>query len=445
MDGRSTASTRRRIEIPQSPSGALGAQRLWLEQDPGAGRGQGDAGTAEFRDGDPPGVLPTPRTARLVLRLSLFAHLLITTLNMLRDLRGVPVELCGFLDLFAVFLVQLAHSTPGAQRASVWRKGLSLGAQAVLTYVPLLTWHAEWGAMAGFLSGSVLLLLPPVLSWAVFAAIGVSMVVYPLTTGLGPVSAAYLGGSTVLTGLVVYGLSWLAQLVVRVHAAREQLANFEVANERMRFAHDLHDLLGYSLCAITVKGELIRRIMQGDPERASEEVSSIVTISRQSIADVRAVARGYPKMRLGHEADAVASLLAAADVKVTVDIQLGELPDVTDTTLATVLREGVTNMLRHSDARQCVIHGAERDGVVEMCVANDGVEPGRHGTGHDGTGGLGSLVQRVSAVGGTLTAGVHNGSWFCLRVVVPRAARLPGRTARPGWDGGPRTGPRMAS
>lgn len=434
MDGRSTASPPRRIDIPHNPSDSLGAQPLWLERHFGPGRGHEDGGAAEFGGSDTPGALPTPRTARIVLRLTLFAHLLITTLNMLRDLRGAPVELCGFLDLCAVFLVQLVHSTPATQRAPAWRKGLSLGAQAVLTYVPLLAWHAEWGAMAGFLSGSVLLLLPAVFAWAVFAVIGASMVVCALTGGLGLDTAVYLGGSTMLTGLVVYGLSWLAQLVARIHAAREQLAAFEVANERMRFAHDLHDLLGYSLCAITVKGELIRRIMQGDPERASEEVSSIVTISRQSIADVRAVARGYPEMRLRHEADSVASLLAAADVKVTVDIELGELPDAVDTALATVLREGVANMLRHSDARQCVIHGAECDGAVELCVANDGVEPGRHGTGHDGRGGLGSLVQRVSAVGGTLTAGVHNGSWFCLRVVVPRPTRT---SLDPGSSGPP--------
>jgi two-component system sensor histidine kinase DesK len=434
MDGRSTASPHRRTEIPQSLSDSTGAPRQWPTPHTLSDRNSRDRSAAQSKERDLADAVPSPRAGRLVLRLTLFAHLLITSLNMLRDLRGTSAELAGFLDLVAVFLVQLVHSTPGARRAPAWRRGLTLGAQAVLTYVPLLAWHAEWGAMAGFLSGSVLLLLPPVLSWAVFGAIGASMVVYPLAAGHGLLGAAYFGGSTLLTGLVVYGLSCLAQLVAKVHAGREQLATFELANERVRFARDLHDLLGYSLCAITVKGELIRRIMRADPERAQEEVSSIVAISRQSLADVRTVVRRYPKMSFRQEADSVASLLAAADVKVTVDIGTGELPAAVDTTLATVLREGVANLLRHSDVRTCVIHGVERNGTIELCVANDGVEPGRHGSGHDGRGGLGSLVQRVSAVGGTLTAGVHHGSWFCLRVAVPREPRRHGGTAGPGTD-----------
>ncbi|MFD5405424.1 sensor histidine kinase [Streptomyces griseorubiginosus] len=385
---------------------------------------------------DAPDIVIAPRTARLVLQLTLFAHLLITSLDMLRDLRGTAVELYGFLDLVGIFLVQLVHSAPAAERAPACRKALTLGGQAVLTYLPVVAWRAEWGAMAGFLSGSVLLLLPPGLGWLAFGAIGVSMVAYPLATGLGPVAALYFGGSTMLTGLVLYGLSRLVQLVAKVHAARKQLAELAVSNERVRFARDLHDLLGYSLCAITVKGELIRRIMPAQPERAQEEVSSILAISRQSLADVRAVVRGYPHLSLRQEADSVGSLLEVAGVKATVDLQLGDLPAAVDTTLATVLREGVANLLRHSEGRVCVIHGVERNGAVELCVANDGVEPGRPSTGQDGRGGLGNLVQRVSAVGGTLTAGVHHGSWFCLRVVVPLGRHRPDETAFPVTDRG---------
>ena len=89
-----------------------------------------------------------------------------------------------------------------------------------------------------------------------------------------------------------------------------------VAEERLRFARDLHDLLGLSLSAITLKSELTRRLLDTDPDRAAEELTEILGLARQALADVRSVASGYRELSLDNESRSARSVLAAADVEV---------------------------------------------------------------------------------------------------------------------------------
>jgi two-component system sensor histidine kinase DesK len=391
---------------PDSPQGLslpVGAPRL----------AQATAVPTSFGD------IPAPRLARGILVAVLLSYLLITGLNVLRE-DLPPLDKAGSaLGLGAVFVLQLVHSAPSARQASVRRRATTLTLQVLVTYLPLLVYASEWGGMAGFLAGSLLLLLPGAYGWAAYGLVGLSMLVQPVLAGRSLLDSVYLCESTLLTGLVVYALTSLAELVDKMHRARQELARMAVVEERMRFARDLHDLLGYSLSAITLKGELIHRLVPAHPERARAEISSVLEISRQALADVRTVASGYRRLSLADEAASARSVLGAADVSVDVRVSVAELDPQVETVLATVLREGVTNVLRHSKVRHCEIAARMTDGAVRLSVLNDGVDEPPAGPSPDSGSGLGNLGTRLGLVGGTLEADRLDDGRFRLEAMVP--------------------------
>jgi two-component system sensor histidine kinase DesK len=230
---------------------------------------------------------------------------------------------------------------------------------------------------------------------------------------------AYTTESTIITGLVVYGLTRLSSLVTELHAARNELAKMAVAQERLRFARDLHDLLGYSLSAITLKSELTHRLMTKDQVRAQEELAEVLDISRQALADVRSVASGYRELSLDTEADAARSVLLAADVNVRMDLDYGELPVRVRTVLATILREGITNVLRHSKAEQCEITVRQADGQVWIDIVNDGASQATAQRTPRGGSGIANLSARIAALDGTLSAGLDPDGRFRLHAQAP--------------------------
>jgi two-component system sensor histidine kinase DesK len=339
----------------------------------------------------------------------------------------------GFASIALVFVLQVLNSSPDAARWRWRRRAAMLFAQAAVTYLPLLVLGREWGGMAGFLAGSVLLLIPGWPAWVLFTGIASSMLITPLLLGLSAQFTAYLMISTIDIGLVVFGLSRLSLVIDYLKATRGDLAQLAVIRERMRFARDLHDLLGYSLSAITLKAELTRRLVTSNPGRARDEVAEVLDIARQALADVRQVASGYRNMSLAKEVSAVASLLSAAGIAVQVEVTCGALEEKVDTVLATVLREAVTNTLRHSTARNCSIEAGQAGQTIRLQVINDGVShpaaAGRQG------GGLGNLTARLQEIGGRLTAGVRPDGRFGLLAEAPLrtlddvAAPLPGVVA----------------
>src|SRR5205823_5301028 len=130
------------------------------------------------------------------------------------------------------------------------------------------------------------------------------------------------GTGVVISGLATFGLTWMVRSVTELRAARTRLAQAAVAEERLRFARDLHDLLGLSLSAITLKSELARRLVTVDPDKARDELTEILAISRLALADVRLVASGYRELSLQEESRSAESLLAAADVDVRIELRL---------------------------------------------------------------------------------------------------------------------------
>jgi two-component system sensor histidine kinase DesK len=201
-----------------------------------------------------------------------------------------------------------------------------------------------------------------------------------------------------------------------VHATRGELAQLAVMNERMRFARDLHDLLGFSLSAITLKAELTRRLVASNPARARDELNEVLDIARQALADTRLVASGYRNISLSKEASSVSALLAAAGINAQVEINCGAIDEHVDTVLATVLREAVTNMLRHSAAQNCWIEAGQCADMVRLRVANDGAPRVMGSDNHRG--GLDNLTTRLEAIGGRMTVKLSDGQ-FDLRAEAP--------------------------
>ncbi|WP_329391652.1 histidine kinase (plasmid) [Streptomyces sp. NBC_01351] len=363
--------------------------------------------------------LPAPRMAQVILIVAISCYVGITTLNIIRagvEGRGLVFALAC---LVAVFALQLLHSRPGARYAPTSRKTLTLCAQAVLTYLPLFLLSSQWGSMAGFLAGSLLLLLPPRLAWTLYGLVGVSMLIPALLEDWEVVFIVYAVQTTLLTGLVTFGLSRLSELVRVLHESRGELTRAAVTRERLRFARDLHDLLGYSLSAIQLKGELIARLISAHPAKAEQEIEEVLVISRQSLADVRRVASGYRDMSLEEEIASARSVLSAAEVNAVTDIRLGPVSSPVDTVLATVLREAVTNILRHSRAGHCEISAVEKDGLVTLSVTNDGITEGYQDSSPHSGSGLGNLDLRVRAVGGELVVDEGTGNLFRLVARVP--------------------------
>jgi signal transduction histidine kinase len=324
-----------------------------------------------------------------------------------------PAALC----LAVMMVLQLGFFSNPAADVRGWRGYAALLVQAAVVLGPVALYGEGWTGMQGFLAGDALLVLRPLAGWLVFAAVAVGNgVLQYLITGA-PLQTAYITNLTAVIGLVVYGLSRLRSLVQELDDARSELAGLAVARERLRFARDLHDLLGFSLSAITLKTELAHRLVPRTPDRARRELTEILGVSRQALADVRAVASSYRELSLDDEMASSRSVLTAADVVVTMKCDRGDLPTRTRTVLATVLREGVTNLLRHSKAEQCEITVTRDDRAVSIEIVNDGVretdEPVDHGNGID------NLTSRVEDLGGVLTAGPGPDETYRLHATIP--------------------------
>jgi two-component system sensor histidine kinase DesK len=373
--------------------------------------------SAQHRDRQEP--LLAPVLAKGILVVVFGGFCLVAFLHTLY-VAGDPIHLALSAGcMLALLWLQLFYfSRPSANLQSPRGYAALLG-QATLVYLPLLEFQQAWVGMPGFLAGSVLLVLPSRLGWGAFALVVASMAVAQAMYTGALVDIAYTAVSTMITGLVVYGLTRLASLVTELHAAQNQLAKMAVAQERLRFARDLHDLLGYSLSAITLKSELTHRLVTKYPERAQEELAEVLDISRRALSDVRAVASGYRELSLAAESESARSVLVAADIDVHMDLDYGELPTRVRTALATVLREGVTNVLRHSKAERCEITVRQGDGQVCIDIVNDGVPQiplQRIGSGGSG---IPNLSQRLTALAGTLSAGLDPDGRFRLHATAP--------------------------
>ena len=356
-----------------------------------------------------------------------------------------PVVALAAADAVAVVVLQLRHSWPSrgtgtysTSRPRVWPATLLL--QAVLTYAlfPATGWHPL--IMCGFLAGSALLLVPAVFGWVAFAAVIASI---PVLWAVKPVpvltTTERLGGMLFLTlesaalGLLVFGLTRLAQLAVQLQNLRGELARQAVAGERLRVARDTHDLLGLGLSAIAMKADLIGKLIGRDDARAGAEIAELARICATARADIRLITGEARDLPLDAELAAARDVLRAAgiDVRARVSADLSPSSEAA-AVLVPVVREAVTNILKHSSASYCMLEMTADDRLVQLLISNDGSGDGERAplatAGRTGNG-LRNLTDRLEAAGGRLVARREDGT-FSLAVEVPlepsgsRAGRL---------------------
>jgi signal transduction histidine kinase len=341
-------------------------------------------------------VTPVPSPVRTEYRWSVALLATVLAGFSIKTLLQVPVAglLPAIACLAAIIVLQLW-----------WPRIWALPLLALLSYVPTLWFGAAWIGAGGFFAGALLVALPAVVSWplvvAAMAGAGLLGSLYSLET---PLIVNYTL-SVLVSALLVNGLVRLAQLAEELQAASASLARAAVVQERLRAARDLHDLLGHSLAAILLKCELARRLITKDPVRAESELRDVVAMAAQARADMRTVTGDALEMSFEAELESARSVLIAAGVNVEIDAA-----SCAGTVLSVVLREAVTNVLRHSRARHVRITATP----TSLTVENDGVTGAVTPPGS----GLGNLTTRLAAQGGTLTVQVSDG-WFRLSASDP--------------------------
>lgn len=224
------------------------------------------------------------------------------------------------------------------------------------------------------------------------------------------------GFVVLLAGAANSAFTALLDTVEELRRTRQELARVAVAEERERFSRDLHDLLGHTLSVMVVKAQAVRRLMAQDPEAAAGHAADIEQIGRRALTDVRQAVDAMRAPNLAEELDGAQRALDAAGIATTVD-RSGAVPtEAADELLAWVVREGATNVLRHSGASACRITLSDVDGRTAVTIADDGV--GAPTTPALRIGGLAGLRDRLAAAGGELSVEREAGG-FRLVATVP--------------------------
>ncbi|MEV6897525.1 histidine kinase [Amycolatopsis sp. NPDC051372] len=223
------------------------------------------------------------------------------------------------------------------------------------------------------------------------------------------------GGDLISVASITLAMFFMANLIRairRLELANQEIATLAVANERQRVARDLHDLLGHSLTTITVKAGLARRVLEssGDVGRAVEEIREVEGLTRSALSDVRLTVSDYREVSLAAELAGARAALRAAEIEADLPYAVDNVLPRLQSTFGYVLREGITNVLRHSGA-----------GRVRVRLGRDWLEIDDDGTGAEAApgNGLRGLTERVGGVGGTLHSGPRSGGGWAVRAEVP--------------------------
>jgi two-component system sensor histidine kinase DesK len=330
----------------------------------------------------------------------------------------------AFAALYVVAFVRLRRARRTEKRvttAECWWVLALLAALLVL---------AAPAAGAAVLSGTVYVVvvavfgLPTRSGWLVVAVLIVVGEVLPRLVPGWQVDN-FFGVQLLLSAFAAWGVTQFVERNAALAAAREGLAELAVAEERERMARDVHDILGHSLTVIAVKAELAGRLLEGtDGEpfpragRARAEVADIEQLARDALADVRATVGGYRSVSLAVELASARTALSAAGISADLPTAVDDVPGRWRELFGWAVREGVTNVVRHSGARHCSVR-VGRDSVE---VLDDGHGPADAESPSEGHGFRG-LRERAAAAGARLVLGRSPEGGFALHVTVDDEAR----------------------
>ncbi|MEU9120632.1 histidine kinase [Streptomyces sp. NPDC048506] len=259
-------------------------------------------------------------------------------------------------------------------------------------------------------------------------AAGQTLLLLPYTRSL-PISLT-LAGLVLFAGGWALGMArptgWLLAVIGQLDAARATASRLAVAEERLRFGRDLHDVMGRNLAVIALKSELAVQLARREQPEAVTQMVEVQRIAQESQREIREVVRGYRKVDLQAELAGARSILRAAGVDCRIEGGEGlRLPEEVESALGWVVREGTTNVLRHAaDVRSCALRtriDPERS-VLVMTMENDGVGDPRDGATATGAlpgSGLKGLRERLQPLGGTLVSGPARKGSYRLTVELP--------------------------
>jgi len=310
-----------------------------------------------------------------------------------------------------------------------WRSLALVGVMLVLAVALTVADRPSWGFLFTYCAACVGLVVPSDLGMP--AVVLCALTAYGATVAGGGNSGTAVGfaASAVGIGLLLVLMRDLRMRNHQLMEARAELALSAVAEERERFARDLHDLLGHSLSVIAIKAELAGRLLKLDPERAAAEVADVETVARESLREVRQAVSGYRQPTLDKELEGARVALSAAGIAADVQRAPVTLDPEVEAVLAWTVREGATNVIRHSGATHCQVRvrAGLADAAVEVVDDGDGPaclrgEEVRH-TGNGITG----LTERAEQLRGRIeVGGLPEGRGFRLAVSIPVNAATAG-------------------
>ncbi len=329
--------------------------------------------------------------------------------------------------VFGVVIVALFRGGPFSRPFATPLAVLAVAAMIAVAVIAQVAFGAAQGSALYFYAGVTAVRLGD--ERLAIGGIAAAAIAATLAIGLesGDWSDGLVVGVTVATiSLTMFSLARLGRVNRQLQAARRDLADMAVAEERTRIARDLHDTLGHSLSLIALKSELARRVLHEDPERAAAEIGDVERVAREALASVRETVSGYRQPTLAMELAGARAALAAAGIEGEVEPAPEDLPRDVDAVLGWAVREGVTNVLRHSDAAWARIRVIVDSELRAVEVEDDGHPPGpsdAHGSAGGSPGmGLVGLRERAGALGGSLEAGPRADGGFRLRVAIPVAS-----------------------
>lgn len=354
----------------------------------------------------------------------------------LRDTVNGAVGLVATLAFAGVYLWLFASSRryawAGLRDLAAGRpaqRAFRYGLLAVLALVSTLTLGQRGTATWVFLAVAGLWTFPMWLATGVAVALAA---VYELLAYRMPGWDRDSGVSlSIFLAVLAVGGGMLASRRSRdLSAARRENARLMVEEERNRMARDLHDILGHSLTVITVKAELAGRLIDVAPDRARNEVEALEVLAREALADVRSAVEGFREISLAGELSRAREALASAGIEARLPYAVDSVPADLRELFAWVVREGVTNVIRHSGARSCTITldgnrlRIADDGATASGIRSHSASPIEDAGGGNG---LRGLRERAAAAGAALTTRTGEAGFE----LVVEAADVGGLPARP--------------
>jgi two-component system sensor histidine kinase DesK len=321
---------------------------------------------------------------------------------------GLVVFTAVYLDVFLRSFAGGCWSRPALTRLAVVA---ALGAG-------LAGWLGPpWAGLLIYVSAAATAALPRRWTWPGVAAAAVVCTLVLVAHGALD-DLFFLPVLCLLTAFGLHGTRHLVAVNNELAGAREELARSAVAEERLRFARDLHDLLGHSLSLIALKSELAGRLAEVDPARARREMADVETAARRALAEVRDAVSGYRQVSCAQALAEARAALSGAGIAVRLPARLPVLPGPLDAALGWVVREATTNVLRHSGARSVSVTLTDDGTQAVLTVTDDGRGPAEDAAPGSG---LAGLAERVGALGGALTGGAGRRGGYELRAVLPLA------------------------